>query len=216
MKIKEQSKLDNIIFPDDTKPAPVIEILPEGEQDTGKCMRIRQKEELGLDMAINDLAIMLDELPNDRFNYKRRREIEAHRKELVKAQQKEQRESIKISKMQREEEERKAKWIKKAIEVETATRIAEERQIESLARERRRRARRRRLDSIKDFTCKIILTAFIICGLSLMSNNTIRDRFVLTCNNFVDWVQSWTDGDGESSNKLVEDILKSFDEEPTT
>ena len=205
MKIKELPRKENKIFPED--------VVEPSLDDLNEQSNISIKQEITREMEIADLDYQLSEIPNTKFNRERRKQIEAHRRELVKAQQAEEREKLKLSKQTRKEEERQAKWRKKAIDAETATKIAEEHQREALARDRRRRARRRKFDRVQDFIGRIIFTLILIVGVLCISNQTVRDRVAITFNNLFDLVETWVDGNGTSSNKTVDELLKPLGKE---
>lgn len=204
---------EDVTFPPDHEPSEPIEISNKGDDNPSHTIRIKRKEEMTREDEIADLDFQLSEIPNTRFNREKRKQIEAHRKELVKAQQAEERERLKLSKQTRKEEERQAKWRKKAVDAETATKIAEEHQREALARDRKRRAKRRKVDRIFDFIGKIIFTIILIVGVLCISNQTVRDRVAITFNNLFELIGNWVDGDGTSSNKTVDDLLKPLGEE---
>lgn len=198
MKIKDTPNKNDIIFPDDTP------------------QNIHFKEETTREMDIADLDFQLSELeemPNTPFNRKKRKEIEAHRRDLVKAQRAEEREKIKLDRAKRKEEKKQAEWKKKSVEAETATKIAEEHQRESLARDRRRRARRRKVDRIFDLIGKIVFAIILVIGILCISNQAVRDRVAITFNNLFELVSSWADGDTTSSNKTVDELLRPLGEE---
>lgn len=172
---------------------------------------LKYKKSLSRKAEINDIDLMLSSESN--FNYKRRKELEAHRKNLVKAQQEEEREKLRLAKEARKEETRRIKWEKKAKDIETATKIAEERQKEALARDRKRRANRRKVDRVFDFIGKIIFGIILIVGVLCISNQTVRDRVAITFNNLFELVQEWTDGKDTPSNKTVDELLKPLGED---
>ena len=205
MKIKDTPNKNDIIFPDDTEQS-----FPDEQAN------MHFKEETTRDMDIVDLDFQLselEELPNTPFNRKKRKEIEAHRRELIKAQRAEERERIKLDRAKRKEEKKQAEWKKKSVEAETATKIAEEHQREALARDRRRRARRRKFDRVQDFIGKIIFTLILIVGILCISNQSVRDRVAITFNNLFELVGSWADGDTTSSNKTVDELLRPLGED---
>ena len=205
MKIKDTPNKNDIIFPDDTEQS-----FPDEQAN------MHFKEETTRDMDIADLDFQLselEELPNTPFNRKKRKEIEAHRRELIKAQRAEERERLKLSKQTRKEEERQAKWRKKAVDIETATKIAEEHQREALAKDRKRRAKRRKMDRLFDFIGKIIFIIILIIGVLCISNQTVRDRVGIVFNNFFELVGSWADGYTTSSNKTVDELLRPLGED---
>ena len=205
MKIKDTPNKNDIIFPDDTEQS-----FPDEQAN------MHFKEETTRDMDIVDLDFQLselEELPNTPFNRKKRKEIEAHRRELIKAQRAEERERIKLDRAKRKEEKKQAEWKKKSVEAETATKIAEEHQRESLARDRRRRARRRKVDRIFDLIGKLIFTIILIIGVLCISNQSVRDRVAITFNNLFELVGNWADGDTTSSNKTVDELLRPLGED---
>lgn len=204
---------EDVIFPPDHEPSEPIEISKKGDDDPHHTIRIKTGAEMTREDEIADLDFQLSELPHTRFNKEKRKEIEAHRRELVKAQQAEERERIKLSKQTRKEEERQAKWRKKAVDAETATKIAEEHQREALARDRKRRAKRRKVDRVFDFIGKIIFAIILIIGVLCISNETVRDRIAITFNNLFELIGNWTDDEGTPSNKTVDDLLKPLGEE---
>lgn len=174
------------------------------------------KKDMSRENEIADLDVQLmefDSLPKTKINIQKRKEIEAHRKELVKAQQDEERQRIKLAEAKRKEEERRIKWAKKAVDAETQTKLAEERQKEALAKDRKRRARRRKVDRVFDIFGKIIFAIFLVIAILCLSNDTVRQRVAVTFNNIGELISSWTSGKGTPSNKTVNDALEGLGQE---
>lgn len=173
-------------------------------------MKVREiNEENTRDIEIADLEYKLS---SNSFSKSKRREMERHRKELIKAKHDEERENIRLAKENRKEQDRQAKWAKKSIDAETATILAEERQRDALAKDRKRRARRRRVNNFFDFIGKVVTTALLILGILCISNKAVRARVAITFNNIAEVTQHWADGDIESSNKVIDNLLeKGFD-----
>ena len=212
MKFKQDAPKEDVIFPEHYQ-SDLIEVLNKGDDNPNHTIRFRKKEEMTRENEIADLDFQLSEIPNTGFNRERHKQIEAHRRELIKAQQAEERERLKLSKQTRKEEERQAKWRKKAVDIETATKIAEEHQREALAKDRKRRAKRRKMDRLFDFIGKIIFIIILIIGVLCISNQTVRDRVGIVFNNFFELIENWIDNNGEPSNKTVDSILKPLGEE---
>ena len=175
MKIKDIPNKEDIIYPEDTQ----------------QNMHFKDKTTREMDIADLDFQLSeLEDMPNTPFNRKKRKEIEQHRRELVKAQRADEREKIKLAKAKRKEEKKQAIWQRKSIEAETATKLAEENQREALARDRRRRARRRLFDRIFDIIGKIVFGIIIAIIVLYVSNQNVRDKVAITFNNLFEYVES--------------------------
>ena len=177
MRIKEKPDIEDVIFPSDT--SDTTEPFKDTEEishmtSTSPTSSVSIKTELSREAEIAELELLLAEFPDTRFHRKKRKEIEAHRKELIKAQQSEEREKLRLAQQTRKEEKRYAKWAKKSVDAETMTKIAEEHQKESLARDRKRRARRRKIDKIFSMIGKAILVISVIFGVLSLSNENVR------------------------------------------
>lgn len=174
-------------------------------------MKFREfNEESSREAEIAELDMLAS---NKGFDKSKRREIEKHRRELIKAKQSEEKEKIKIAKEARKEQERAAKMAKKSIDAETATKLAEERQREALAKDRKRRARRRAVNNVFDFISRTITLILVIIGILCISNKAVRTRVAITFNNLAELGQHWVDGDEKSSNETVDDLLKPLGKE---
>lgn len=165
-----------------------------------------KNQPLSREEELADLDFQLSELAHTRFNAKKRKEIEQHRRQLIKAQHDEEREKIKLTRQLRREEEKQLKLQQKFTDAETANKINQERQRDALAKDRRRRARLRKFDRIFDFVGKIIFIIFLILGILSISNQAIRDRVAITFNNLFDLVEILTDNNPSSSNKTVDEL----------
>ena len=73
------------------------------------------------------------------------------------------------------------------------TKIAEEHQKESLAKDRKRRARRRKTDKIFSMAGKAILVVSVIFGVFSLSNENVRSKIGDMFYSFYKFVRSWTD-----------------------
>ncbi len=194
MKIKELPKKDDIIFPEDT----------DFNHETSR------------EMDIADLDIQLSELesvPETPFNKEKRKQIEKHRRELIKAQHADKREKLRLAKQIRKEEKRQARWRIKSKEAETSEKLAEERQLEALVRDRKRRARRRKFDSVCSFFGKIVFIGILIVGILCVSNQSVRDRVAITFNNLFAFTQECINDKEVTSNKTINELLKPLGKE---
>ncbi|MEY8330624.1 hypothetical protein AALB81_15060 [Lachnospiraceae bacterium 48-33] len=205
MKIKEKPDTKDVIFPSGT--ADSIEPSEDNEEishmtSTSPTSSVSTKTELSREAEIAELDLLLAEFPDTRFHRKKRKEIEAHRKELIKAQQSEEREKLRLAQQARKEEKRHAKWAKKSVDAETMTKIAEEHQKESLARDRKCRARRRKIDKIFSMAGKAIFVVSVIFGVLSLSNENIRSKIGDIFYNFYKFVRSWTDNPRETRNGI--------------
>ncbi len=205
MKIKEKPDIEDVIFPSGT--ADSIEPSKDNEEisymtSTAPASSVSIKTELSREDEIAELDLLLAEFPDTRFHRKKRKEIEAHRKELIKAQQSEEREKLRLAQQARKEEKRHAKWAKKSVDAETMTKIAEEHQKESLARDRKRRARRRKIDKIFSIVGKAILVVSVIFGVLSLSNENVRSKIGDMFYSFYKFVRSWTDSPVETDNGI--------------
>lgn len=207
MRIKEKPDIEDVIFPLDT--TDTIEPSEDTEEishmtSTSPTSSVSIKTGLSREAEIAELDLLLAEFPDTRFHRKKRKEIEAHRKELIKAQQSEEREKLRLAKQARKEEKRHAKWAKKSVDAETMTKIAEEHQKESLARDRKRRARRRKIDKIFSIIGKAILVISVIFGVLSLSNENVRSKIGDIFHNFYKFVRSWTDSPVETGDSIPE------------
>jgi Fe2+ transport system protein B len=209
MKLKERVPSEDVIF--SPKTTEESEVSKESEANGVSESTLSFKKDLSRENEIADLDVQImefDSLPKSKFNIQKRKEIEAHRKELVKAQQDEEKAQIKLAEAKRKEEERRVKWSKKAVDAETQTKIAEERQKEALTKDRKRRARRRKVDKVFDIFGKIIFVVFLVIAVLCLSNDTVRERVAITFNNIGELIGSWVSGDETPSNKTLDDALK--------
>lgn len=207
MRIKEKPDIEDVIFPLDTtdtaEPSKDTEKISH-MTSTSPTSSVSIKTELSREAEIAELDLLLAEFPDTRFHRKKRKEIEAHRKELIKAQQSEEREKLRLAKQARKEEKRHAKWAKKSVDAETMTKIAEEHQKESLARDRKRRARRRNIDKIFSMIGKAILIISVIFGILSLSNENVRSKIGDMFYSFYKFVRSWTDSPVETGDSISE------------
>ncbi len=221
MRIKEKPDIEDVIFPLDT--SDTAEPSKDTEEishmtSTSPTSFVSIKTELSREAEIAELDLLLAEFSDTRFHRKKRKEIEAHRKELIKAQQSEEREKLRLAKQARKEEKRHAKWAKKSVDAETMTKIAEEHQKESLARDRKRRARRRKIDKIFSIIGKAILVISVIFGVLSLSNENVRSKIGDMFYNFYKFVRSWTDSPVETGDSIPEvnsnEISFTIEDEP--
>ena len=104
MKIKEKPDTKDVIFPSGT--ADSIEPSEDNEEishmtSTSPTSSVSTKTELSREAEIAELDLLLAEFPDTRFHRKKRKEIEAHRKELIKAPQSEEREKLRLAQQAR-------------------------------------------------------------------------------------------------------------------